>query len=180
MICRRCQEFCVMVYELTCMIIFLSQYSYRKHFLVHNTWALGTMVLKRLHPQITDILASKHGIHEELQPVFYRLLRKGETFYSKEYRRTKKRNSYTIAFHSGDVISYGYIMYFVNINSIKLPFAVVQRLVPVRVDKFHPVTSVQLQQVEIVHVNNIIEKCVCMHLRNSTYLATFPSHLNVD
>ena len=102
----------------------------------------------------------------------------------KNTEEPKKRNSYTIAFHSGDVISYGYIMYFVNINSIKLPFAVVQRLVPVRVEKFHPVTSVlsvtELQQVEIVHVNNIIEKCVCMHLRNSTYLATFPSHLNVD
>ena len=68
---------------------------------------------------------------EELQPVFYHLLRKGETFYSKEYRRTKKRNSYTIVVHSDDVISYGYIMYFVNINS---PFAVVQRLVPVRVE----------------------------------------------
>lgn len=73
---------------------------------------------------------------------------------------------------------------FVTINSINLHFAVVQKLVATRVEAFHSVTTVlsvtELQQVEIVYVNSIIEKCVCMHLPNSTYLATFPSQLNVD
>lgn len=152
---------------------------------MHNTWALGTMVLKRLPSEITETLASKHGVHEDLQPVFYRLLRRGETFYSKEYKRTKKRNSYTITYHSHDDVKFfGYILYFITINSINLHFAVVQKLVATRVEAFHPVTAVlsvtELQQVEIVYVNSIIEKCVCMHLPNSTYLATFPSHLNVD
>ena len=96
-------------------------------------------------------------------------------------KEPKKKNQLHFAFHSGDVISYGYILYFVNINSIKLPFAVVERLVPVRVrvETFHPVTSVlsvaKLEQLEVIHVNNIIEKCVCMHLQNSTYPATFPT-----
>ena len=115
--------------------------------------------------------------------VFYRLRRCNEVFYSAQYGRVKKRNSFTVVYSCGDGLrKFGFIQYFYIIEE-KI-FALIQVVTLLQTTcKEHfqistdcldevivPVSS--CSQFEVVPVCRISAKCVCV---NNVYIVTCSS-----
>ena len=107
-------------------------------------------------------------------------------YHSLEYKRTKKRNNHTVCY-SSDVEKLGFIRYFISLSGSTV--AVLYRLVPSPHHCYPPEISVlqsriipvtPTDDIDIVCVSFIANKCVCIYLHGSTYVARLPNNLYAD
>ncbi len=147
---------------------------------------VGRIIYKRVDLQcVLDHLRSCQGRtvqQPNLLQVFSKIMIKSETYFSVDCGRSTKRNSYTIMYSSGDSVQFGQIQYFVLYGSCTS--AVVRELKPcagtirnclnVTTDSMSktlllPVHSTTM--VRVIHVDRILEKCVCSVWRYTVYLS---------
>lgn len=139
----------------------------------HGLWALGRVMVKELE----QVVAEQLGV--ATAPVFYRLLKRSKIFYSKNYKRTKKRNSYTVMYRDG----FGQVLYFINLTDKTI--AVVQKL-DISLDVrfvLHKSTlyASSTTTITLVPVEHLLEKCVFMGINAAEqYIARIPSHIVMD
>lgn len=118
---------------------------------------------------------------------FLRAHIKGRVYHSMEYRRMKKRNSYTVCYSTDDVEKFGFVRYFISLSGSTV--AVLSRLVPsshycyppelsILQSRVIPVTAAD--DIDIISVSFIVSKCVVIDLDGSMYIARLPNNLYAD
>lgn len=100
-------------------------FSYKRHWLSSDTYALGPIETKKLAAQEALLLSDFHGEEVTTVPSFRRLSRGDEVFFCEQYSRVKRRNSYTVTYENGH--KYGQIVYFTLFKN--RPAAVIKKLV---------------------------------------------------
>ena len=127
-----------------------------------------------------------------LLPTVYRVEYRGEVYYSQQYQRVKKRNSYTVAYSDSGAKRFALIEHYVFVQNRLI--AILKPLLPVSVscqqhfnltttalDSFlylSPVTKGQC--VKCCFVEQFIAKCLFMDLNFVQYVAQFPSRIMFD
>lgn len=160
-------------------------FSYTKHQpLCENTWAVGKIDMKYLTAAEAQLVSQHYSKEVTAITTFKRLQRNREIFYCQEYKAVKRRNSYTIMYHTGTNMSYGQIMYFI-ITADSRPSAMVQKLRTLPIpDEFRPVQSVipvQLtSEIDIVNVTDNIFKCMFLEIGDMCYVVKLFCTLNMD
>ena len=143
--------------------------------------ALGNPQLSILPIGIIDIINNTLGEdHLQVNTVvakYFRAVCKGSTLFSKEYRRVKVRNSFTVMYHNGGV-KFGVILFFITIQSHM--FAIVESLAA---NSSSPLLAILHQYITPVCISNnfdciavecILCKCVYVHVNNSSYCCKVP------
>lgn len=120
---------------------------------------------------------------------FYRVLIGSQMFYTANYGRVKKRNSFTVAFHKDHVTRqkfFGKIQLFIIINNHAYVF--ISCLVPDSTSSFHAFNVEYLKckcfpvsdgPLELVPVKCIIEKCIYIEVEGRKYISRFPTMLSL-
>ena len=153
------------------------------HRLKENAYAIGSMIIisrGQIYMQDYPLVCEDRATIK----TFYEVWIGSELFYSKQYTRVIKRNSYTILYKKGDRCYFGKVLqyYFVNQNVI----ASVQRLVVTSKDPFIydsiPMVKVKEQSLyDVINICDIYEKCVYVEIDNdNTYVCRFPSKILCD
>ena len=116
---------------------------------------------------------------------FYRLLLRGETYYSLKYGRVTKRNSYTVLYNGSH---YGFIVCYYFVSGC--PVALVKELECASstsscIGGSSPVVGIcavsETDNYSVISVNSIVEKCVCVSVGVACkYIARFPSRIIAD
>lgn len=123
---------------------------------------------------------------------FYRLkiLQPESIYYSSDYKRVKRRNSYTVMYMCSRLVVYGQIKYFILVGST--PLAVVRKACPQAIfnEKFSSdITSLNkiiipvsmLDAFDVVSVHSILEKCMYVQVSSTEcYIVRFPNTLSHD
>ena len=159
---------------------------------------LGGIALKVVLPCVIDGLNHFLNAHNlELPPgqviTVYRVEVKGTLYYSRQYQRTKKRNSYTVMYYDLNRFKrFALIEYFVFVHNRVI--AVLTPLSPLDVtceDHFYLSTTV-IDKVAYLHpvtvedfycfcfVEDIICKCLFEDFGYIKYVVQFPSSLTFD
>lgn len=159
----------------------LHNYSYKRHLLSPNTYALGTIKSTTLPSEEALLVGEHYGKAVSTVSVFQRLSMDGEVYFCQLYSRVKRRNSYTVKY---GVEKYGKIFYFITHKNkhvammrklIVLPpceqFLPTRTIVPVTVDT----------NLEVVDIASIQQKVIFISTSDSTsYIVRFPCALNID
>jgi len=125
------------------------------------------------------------------QKTFHRLQLNGEVYYSQNYRRVKKRNSYTVSYKNEELSEcFGQILFFVLVDS-HTSLAVIRRFTVIEggamshfrlsipVQGIIPV--VETERNDVIFVENIQQKCLCLDISPSCKcVATFPNAIMCD
>ena len=69
-----------------------------------------------LEAEVQDKLKELFEMDMQICRKFLRTHIRGKVYYSLEYKRTKKRNSYTVCYSSDDVEKFGFIRYFISLS----------------------------------------------------------------
>ena len=155
---------------------------------------LGGVSLKAVMPEIVFVLGDflqKNGHRLPLTPLttVYRVNVRGTVYHCKQYKRVKKRNSYTVAYSDSDGTSnFGLIECFVVVDSKVI--AVFHPLIPVTtsqqyfnctnsvLDFILPVTTES--SFKCCFVEDIVRKCIFIDFTNEQYVVQFPSSIMFD
>lgn len=73
----------------------------------------GGTIVKSLPTEIEERIRALHGKCEEREEIVYRITVNGQCYHSYEYKRVKKRNTYTIEYRDRDVPKFGLVLYYV-------------------------------------------------------------------
>ena len=149
------------------------------------------MPLPELTESLGELLPS-HEVPSGLLPTVYRAEYNGNMYYSRQYRRVKKRNSYTVAYIKGGNHEYGVIEYFLLINNRII--AVLRPLTPLSVScRQHfalsttaldtlsyliPVTSVGT--FKCCFIEDFVQTCLFIDFSFVQYIIKFPSTVIFD
>lgn len=155
---------------------------------------LGGVSMKAVTPEIilvlTDFLQRNgHRLPIPLTTV-YRVNVRGTVYYCKQYKRVKKRNSYTVAYlDSYGTSNYGLVECFVVVDNEVI--AIFHPLSPLCTTVQHfdctnnavldfmiPVTTESC--VKCCFVKDIICKCIFIDFSNEQYVVKFPSSIMFD
>lgn len=127
----------------------------------------------------------EHHFHHpiSLVKISFRLHIRDEVFYCKNYTRVKKRNSYTVLYEAEGHFHYGAIVQFYIVG--KDAIACIQRMLVTSMQPFSdsiPIVQVeQKDDLDVVNVRMIHEKCLCIEIDDSTtYICRFPSKVLCD
>ena len=127
---------------------------------------------------------------DRIHPIkFFKLQFKGQMFFAQQYRRVKKRNSYTVLYTRSTQKHFGKILYFLLVQ--QKPVAVLQRYhILDGGAKKHFSLSIQIQgivpvkestEIDIIAVEKIVGKYVFVEIDCHTkYIAVFPSSILSD
>lgn len=125
-------------------------------------------------------------------PTVYRIEFKGVIYYSRTYKRVKKRNSYTIIYHGDVEERFGSIEYFLVLNHKVI--AVMKSLDPISAtcqDHFLLNTTVldnvlvltpvvKTSSIVCCFVESFVQKCLFMDFNCVQYISKFPSTITFD
>ena len=130
------------------------------HCLKENVYAIGSMTIITQSQILPHMQDHPYGDRATIKN-FFKLRIGSELFYSEQYTRVVKRNSYTILYKKGNTFYFGKVQYWcVNRHMI----ASVQRLVVTSKDPFiHcsiPIAKVQEQSHYVIDICDICEKCI--------------------
>ena len=162
-----------------------------------GTSILGGVTLKFVSPDVQEALMEMfegQGIDiSGSLTTFYRVDIHGTVFYSRQYQRVKKRNSYTIAYHhSASTTKYAFIEYFVYVQERVI--AILTPLKPLHIacqDHFHLTTDaldkvlflvpVEIESsVCVCFVEDIKAKCLFLNFHSSNYVVLLPATILFD
>lgn len=149
-------------------------------------------------PSVTRAIADcleKEGLTLPDGPLttMYRAEIKKNVYYSKQYERVKKRNSFTICYNNYDnAKSYGFIECFICVHNA--PIAILQPIHPLPTtckDHFNISTSCLDSVSHIIPMSvtslvcavladRIIEKCLFLEFGSNKYIVKFPSRVTFD
>ncbi len=154
--------------------------------------AIGGITLCRLEGELLALFNAYLQTNDQppLVPcsaqAFYRLQLDNQVFYSSEYGRVKKRNSYTVLYKSGSGTKFGLIKHYIYLNHV---FLLVKQLkvLPVTcqqrfkidadaMDIVSRVLPVTVGDPEIISVQQVVSKCMYIDMLHHQYVAKFPSH----
>ena len=122
----------------------------------------------------------------------HRIEIRGTVLYTRQYKRVKKRNSYTIVYDKNNSKQFGSIEYFVFIHEKVV--AVLKPILPLNVnckEHFNLSTTI-LDEISFVHpvyvshtftfcfVEEIVSKCLFVDFNLDKYIVQFPSSLLFD
>lgn len=158
---------------------------------------LGGMASKHLNPVDAEALlmfVSARGLdvlHGHAHVAVYRIEVRGHTYYSRMYKRVKKRNSYTVLFNSDGVTKYGLIEFFLYIACKVV--VVLKPLVPMQIslkEHFNLTTTALDCQPFIIPVNientvgfcfaeDILCKCIFLNFNSVCYVVRFHSAITM-
>ena len=124
--------------------------------------------------------------------VTYRAECQGITYYSRQYTRVKKRNSYTVMYMDSGVKHFGLIEYFAFVQQRLI--AILNPLIPVRTSckqHFHLSTDVldtlsfiipvaRMDSVKCCFVEEFTAKCLSVNFGTEYYILKFPSSVMFD
>lgn len=161
---------------------------------------VGQVTYKKVSLQcVIEHLVSCQGrpvSQRNLVQVFHKVMVKSDMLYSSDFGHSEKRNSFTVMFTSDTGIQFGQIQFFFQYGSCIS--AVIRELKPysstctcqdhfgISTHALDDMNKYLLQpvctspQVHVVHIDNIIEKCVCVQVHNILYVCQFPNHVPVD
>ena len=119
---------------------------------------------------------------------YYKAMVKGTVFFSKQYKRVKKRNSYTVSYVNEDGhIAYGQIMYFVHWKETGCCSAIIN---PLGISKECPSPTMlkcgnllrvdKLNATISVPISSLTSKCLFINIDRYMYVAKFPNFLHYD
>lgn len=148
---------------------------------------IGALSKIILNVELSQAIYDQFSIHLTMGTVFERAVVNHVTYYSQAYRRTKKRNSYTVAFKDGEVIKFGFIQRYISLSSFTV--AVITPLIPT--DSYcysrhlpmlrnYLIPVVTLSSVAVVAVSSFIHKLVCINIDSSLYVARQPNSYYFD
>ena len=156
---------------------------------------LGGLSQKVLVPADVEALSkylSARGLNVPPNPhtTLYRINFRGHTYYSSQYERVKKRNSYTIAYLDNGVRKYASIKYF--LYTCQKVLAVLNPLLPLELtfsETFGLHTALSSQsfipvrvadKIELCCAEDILTKCLLLDMNSILYIVMFPSTLIYD
>lgn len=175
---------------------------YHKQILSNNKAVVGNATLLFLSSEIIDHVNSYLRLSRnsatisvtERARVFYRLEVNGQLFYSAQYSRVHKRNSYTVVYtNPSGQKRFGLIQYFILIVPGDVVLAVLKTLVPLSltaqehfqltspaIDKASKLTLVRDSGVLDVTSVDSIQKCIYISFTSSPtrYVMAFPDVLH--
>lgn len=142
--------------------------------------------------KLSDMIKSKVyrscGVEVDHASQFLRAVIQKELFYCENYTRLRTRNSFTICYSHNGFEKYGFVQYFLSLNDQAVA-VVVPLIVTTSPTCFPPELSVLRNRIKpvvldsivcIVHVKNIICKCVCIDTGSSAYVCRKPCQLSLD
>lgn len=143
---------------------------------------LGTLATTYLDSELRQAIHCRFGMEVAVATMFSRVVVDGVTYHSQAYHRSKRRNSYSVAYDDNGVMKLGFIRYFLNLSSLSI--AVITPLSPtenycyssclsVLRESLVPVAS-QVSLV-IVPINCLRGKCVCVSFDGNVYFAKQPN-----
>ena len=148
---------------------------------------LGPIHTTTLHPEVQKAIHDQYDVNVTMASIFYRAVINGKTYHSKEYTRTKVRNSYTVSYIDNGIPKYGFIQYFLSLPSFSV--AVITPLTPTSHYCYPQQLSILCKclipvctesSVAIACTKSLLNKCVCIDLCTAMFIAKLPNQLYYD
>ena len=154
---------------------------------------MGTVRLSTLSSDTVESLSSLArscghiiDVNEAQFQKFFRLQIGSELYFSEEYQRVKKRNSFTVLYSNEDGgLECGQIQYFLYVFKLVAVVKILKPCVGSFVDPTTfglkiPIIPVEADTFAVIFVSNILNKCVYIDLGGTKYVALFPSKIVGD
>lgn len=158
---------------------------------------LGGLCLKPLLPSVEQVLGEflqRNSLELPSGPLttVYCAEYQGNLYFSRQYQRVKKRNSYTVVYSDGEAKQYALIEHFVFVNHRLVAILKPLSLIPVaRKDHFDVSTTaldtlsflipvVITDVVKCCFVEKFISKCLFIDFGYVKYVLEFPSSIIFD
>lgn len=157
-----------------------------------DTALIGGTRMKKLPTAVID-LSNRYLIHKQRQAlsqdmvqVFYRVEVHGQTFYSSEYSRVKRRNTYPVLYKDAhDELKFGQVQYyFIADQRAKLVLAVIKQLPVLQTStcsvklpyqcRSAPTEISVTDSLDITDLNSIQEKCLFIQKQPYKFVIRFP------
>lgn len=145
--------------------------------------------------EIARQLANHHSVLtciDRREEIFYRIEIDGQVYYSQDYKRVKRRNSFTVSYNKDgpgeELLNFGLVQYYIFFSSTKTVMAVLKELKKTRITcrdefqlssgaidtvsslgKIYPVECNE-SQLTLVNVEKLLHKCLYIEINTSKYV----------